>query len=189
VTDEEDSPRLDPPYVVKPPFGSWGRGVHRCESRAELRACLRHLSHRPWFGRHGALVQELIAPRGFDLRLIVSRGAVVGAVERLAAPGEWRTNIALGGTRRRVTPSLEACDLAVEAAATVCGDLVGVDLLPHEDGWRVIEINGAVDFTDDYALDGRDVFARAVQPFARDGTLSAVSAEDGVTLPAVAASA
>jgi hypothetical protein len=30
----------------------------------------------------------------------------------------------------------------------------------------VIEINGAVDFTGDYALDGGDVFGRAVEPFA-----------------------
>ena len=55
--------------------------------------------------------------------------------------------------------------MAVRAAAAVGGDLVGVDLLPDEGGWRVIEINGAVDFTDDYALDGRDVFGLAVAAF------------------------
>jgi len=165
VADEESSPGFDPPYVVKPRFGSWGRDVCRCESRAELRACLWHLRHRRWFSRHGALVQELIPPRGFDLRLIVSAGTVVGAVERAAAEGEWRTNIALGGSRRRTTPSSEACEVAIRAAAAVGGDLVGIDLLPDEDGWRVIEINGAVDFTDDYSLDGQDVFALAVEPF------------------------
>jgi ribosomal protein S6--L-glutamate ligase len=165
ATDAETSPAFDPPYVVKPRFGSWGRDVHRCESRPELRACLVRLSRRPWFLRHGALVQELIPPRGFDLRLIVSAGQVVGAVERVAAPGEWRTNISLGGSRRPARPSSEACLLAVDAAAAAGGELVGVDLLPDERGPRVIEINGAVDFTDEYALDGRDVFARAVEPF------------------------
>jgi RimK family alpha-L-glutamate ligase len=165
VTDEEASPHFGPPYVVKPRFGSWGRDVFWCETRAQLRACLLHLSHRRWFGRHGALVQELVPPQGFDLRLVISAGAVVGAVERVAAPGEWRTNIALGGSRRPVTPVLEACTLAVEAAAAVGGELVGVDLLPDGRGWRVIEINGAVDFTDEYALDGGDVFERAVGPF------------------------
>jgi glutathione synthase/RimK-type ligase-like ATP-grasp enzyme len=59
----------------------------------------------------------------------------------------------------------------VKAAAAVNGDLVGVDLLPAEDGWRVIEINGAVDFTDEYALDGRDVFERAVEPFVPGGVV------------------
>ena len=164
------SPIFEPPYVVKPRFGSWGRDVHRCESRAELRACLRAISGRPWFRRHGALVQELIPPRGFDLRLIVSEGEVVGAIERVAASGEWRTNIALGGHRRRATPSAEACELAGQAAAAIGGGLVGVDLLPDEDGWRVIEINGAVDFTDEYALDGGDVFAHAVKPLVEHAT-------------------
>jgi ribosomal protein S6--L-glutamate ligase len=160
-----DDLRFDPPYVVKPRFGSWGRDVHRSESRDELRACLRRLADRPWYVRHGGLVQELIPPQGFDLRLIVSAGAVVGAVERVAAPGEWRTNISLGGSRRQVEPPTEACAVALRAAAAVGGDLVGVDLLPDERGWRVIEINGAVDFTDDYALDGGNVFGRAVAAF------------------------
>jgi glutathione synthase/RimK-type ligase-like ATP-grasp enzyme len=41
----------------------------------------------------------------------------------------------------------------------VGADLVGVDLLPIEgDGWAVIELNGAVEFNDEYSLGG-DVFA------------------------------
>ena len=183
LTDLDASPGFEPPYVVKPRFGSWGRDVHRCESQAELRACLRLLRYRPWFPRHGALVQELIPPRGFDLRLIVSAGAVVGAVERVAAPGEWRTNIALGGVRRRARPSPEACAAALRAAAAVGGELVGVDLLPDARGWRVIEVNGAVDFTDDYALDGRDVFARAVEPFAPAGAVGIRTAPAAAVIP------
>jgi RimK family alpha-L-glutamate ligase len=189
VTSEESSPWFDPPYVVKPRFGSWGRDVSRYESRAELRASLRHLVRRPWFRRHGALVQELIPPQGFDLRLIVSAGTVVGAIQRVAAPGEWRTNIALGGWRQPTTPSLDACALAIESAAAVGGDLVGVDLLPDERGWRVVEVNGAVDFTDDYALDGRDVFARAVEPFAARDPIGVAVAAGDVTPPVQAVSA
>jgi RimK family alpha-L-glutamate ligase len=181
VTDADASPQFAPPYVVKPRFGSWGRDVFRCKSRAELQACLLHLGHRRWFSRQGALVQELIPPQGFDLRLIVSAGIVVGGVERVAAPGEWRTNIALGGSRRRATPALDACVLAVQAAAAVGGGLVGVDLIPDARGWRVIEINGAVDFNDEYALDDRDVFGRAVAPFAPTPARWSVSAPDEET--------
>jgi RimK family alpha-L-glutamate ligase len=162
----DEAPPFRPPYVVKPRYGSWGLDIHLCTSREELRACLGLLRERPWFRRRGALVQELIPPQGYDLRLIVAGGEVVGAIERVAAPGEWRTNIALGGTRRRTTPTPDACAIALRAAAAVAGDLVGVDLAPCESGWRVIEINGAVDFTDDYALDERDVFTRATEPFA-----------------------
>jgi ribosomal protein S6--L-glutamate ligase len=190
VTRADAAPDFEPPYVVKPRFGSWGRDVHRCESRADLRKCIWALSRRPWFRRHGALVQELIPPRGFDLRLIVSAGAIIGAIERVAAPGEWRTNIALGGSRLPANPSEEACSLALQAAAAIGGELVGVDLLPDGDGWRVIEINGAVDFTDEYALDGRDVFASAVEPFVQSAAIETLApTEPAAVAPVEALSA
>jgi glutathione synthase/RimK-type ligase-like ATP-grasp enzyme len=104
-------------------------------------------------------VQRLVQPLGFDLRLVVARGCVVGAIERIPAAGEWRTNIALGGSRRPVVPPPEACSLAIAAADAVGGDLVGVDLLPLPDGgYVVLEVNGAVDFTAEYSLAGRDIF-------------------------------
>jgi RimK family alpha-L-glutamate ligase len=172
----EPLPDFGPPYVVKPRFGSWGRDVIRCESRRALTRTLRGLEERPWFRRHGALVQELVPPQGFDLRLVVSGGVVIGAVERVAAPGEWRTNIALGGHRRPAHPSAETYAIAMRAATAVGGNLVGVDLLPSADGWRVIEINGAVEFTDEYSLGGADVFGLAVEPFAGVHAVAAVAA-------------
>jgi RimK family alpha-L-glutamate ligase len=157
-------PVLDLPVVVKPRFGSWGHDVFLCETRRSLERCLRRLSRRTWFRRQGALVQELVPPRGYDLRLIVARGEVVGAIERVAAEGEWRTNIALGGTRRpvdEVPPEAQAMSLA--AARAIGADLVGVDLLPYQDGYVVLELNGAVDFTPEYSLPGRNVFDRVAE--------------------------
>lgn len=159
-----DRASLDPPIVVKPRFGSWGRDVHLCRTRAQLSRRLRSLHNRRWFHRHGALLQEFVPPAGRDLRLIVAGHHVVGAAERIAAPGEWRTNVARGARRQPVTPPLEACDLAVRAAAAVGGDLVGVDLLPRPDGrYVVLEVNGAVDFTDEYSFGGRNVFAEGAR--------------------------
>ena len=154
---------LEPPLVVKPRFGSWGTDVYLCHDRAEARECLDELSNRRWFRKHGVLVQELVPPLGHDLRVVVAAGQVVGAVERVAAPGEWRTNVALGGTRRPVSPPQAARELALGAAAAAEVDLVGIDLLPTRDGhWIVLELNGAVEFNDEYSLD-RDVFAAAAE--------------------------
>ena len=152
-------PSIEAPVVVKPRFGSWGRDVALCRDRDELVDWVSRLSDRGWFRRQGVLVQELIRPRGYDLRVLVAAGEAVGAIERIAAPGEWRTNVALGATRKSVVPPPEACAVAVAAAAAVHADLVGVDLLPAPGGgWVVLELNGAVDFTAEYSWPAADVF-------------------------------
>ncbi len=159
---------LEPPYVVKPRFGSWGRDVLLCRDRVELRRCLEEVATRGWFHAHGALVQELVAPQGHDLRVVVAGGTVVGAVRRVAPPGEWRTNVALGATRERAVPPPSAREVALAAAGAIDAGLVGVDLLPTPDGGYVaIEVNGAVEFTDEYSLDG-DVFERTLRALLPD---------------------
>jgi RimK family alpha-L-glutamate ligase len=159
-------PELEPPIVIKPRFGSWGRDVVRCDTVEELEEALTALQDLPWYAATGAVAQKLVAPRGYDLRLVVARGRVIGAIRRVAAAGEWRTNVALGARREPVTPPPEACEVALAGAAATGGDLVGVDLLPADVGtWVVLEVNGAVDFTSVYSLDG-DVFAAATAAFA-----------------------
>jgi ribosomal protein S6--L-glutamate ligase len=153
---------LELPVVVKPPYGSWGHEVTLCRTEAELAYHLEELDRRPWFHATGAVVQELVPPLGHDLRLVVAGRRVVGAIERVALPGEWRTNVALGGARRPVTPPPRACELGIAAAAALGIDLVGVDLLPTGAGeYTIVELNGAADFTSEYNLE-EDVFAAAV---------------------------
>lgn len=160
-------PELVGPVVVKPRFGSWGRDVVCCLDQKALRRHVRELEGRPWFRTHGALVQELVPPLGHDLRIVVAAGTVVGAISRVSAPGEWRTNVALGASRVPVEPPGLACDLALRAAAAAGAELLGVDLLPDgEGGYTVIELNGAVEFTAEYAVD-RDPFAAAASELSR----------------------
>jgi RimK family alpha-L-glutamate ligase len=162
--DGDVDPRLGYPVVVKPRFGSWGRDVHLCTSSGALERCLHALARREWFQRQGALVQELIHPQGRDLRLIVAAGRITGAIERVAAAGEWRTNVSLGGRRRTVDPPAVTRLLALEAANALETDLVGVDLLPDgTGGWTILELNGAVEFNQAYALSGEDVHEEAIR--------------------------
>lgn len=155
------------PLVVKPRFGSWAAEVALCHTPADLRRRLDSLAGTPWFRTHGALVQELVPPLGYDVRLIVAGGVVVGAIERVARPGEWRTNVSLGATRVRCSPPAGARELALAAAGAVGGHLVGVDLLPLKNGgYTVLEVNGAADFGPAYSPRG-DVFDRVAHELDR----------------------
>ena len=158
-------PSFAPPYVVKPRFGSWGQEVHLCRDEGELRTLLERLGEEPWFRRQGALVQALVEPTGRDLRVVVAAGRVIGAIERHARPGEWRTNVSLGALRRPVDAPLAARALALRAVAALGIDLAGVDIAGDEGGrMRVLEVNGAVDFTPEY---GPDAFANAAAALLR----------------------
>lgn len=166
---------LPPPLVLKPRLGSWGRDVFRCRDRAELERALDAVRSRPWFLRHGALVQELLPSPGYDIRLVVAGGEVIASSERVAAPREWRTNVSLGGSLRPAEPNAAARSLATRAAAALGGDLVGVDLMPVDGGYVVLELNGAVDFDERYSLDGRDVYLEAARALGLAQAASAFS--------------
>jgi RimK family alpha-L-glutamate ligase len=161
------SPAPELPLVLKPRFGSWGRDVVLCRTQEDLDRELTRFALRSWFREYGALAQELVRPLGWDLRVVVAGGHVVGAARRVAAEGEWRTNVSLGGTSEPVSPTPLDCGLAIAAAAAVRGDLVGVDLLPTQSGYVVSEINGAVDFRPWYALDVENVYFDAVYELIR----------------------
>jgi [lysine-biosynthesis-protein LysW]--L-2-aminoadipate ligase len=168
------------PLVLKPRFGSWGRDVERCSTAEELDAALVRLQQKRWFREHGALAQELVDPRGWDLRLVVAGGQVVGAACRIARGDEWRTNAALGGQVEPVDPPPIARALALAAARATHGDLVGVDLLPTPNGgFLVLELNGAVDFRPLYAP-SRDVYADVVAALLADGVRQAEPAAASV---------
>jgi RimK family alpha-L-glutamate ligase len=157
------------PVVLKPRFGSWGRDVEQCTTAEELDAALVRAQRKPWFLEHGALAQELVEPRGWDMRLVVAGGRVVGAACRIARSGEWRTNAALGAQVEPVEPPPIARALALAAARATRADLVGVDLLPTPNGgFLVLELNGAVDFRPVYAPN-RNVFSDAVAALLEDG--------------------
>ena len=179
VRDAHSSLPFGPPYVVKPRFGSWGRDVVIAGTGAELESRLRDFRRRGWFRRQGALVQELVRPTGVDLRVVVAGGEVIGAIERLAPPGEWRTNVSLGARRLPACPTNEARELAIRAVDAVGLDLAGVDLVERADrSLVVLEVNGAVDFTTEYGLNGDDPFSLAV------ARLAGAPAHEALALPA-----
>ena len=177
VTDPAELPGLEPPLVLKPRFGSWGRDVLLCRTRDELAAAAAALPEREWFRATGVLAQEVVPLVTRDLRVLVADGSAAGASARVAAPGEWRTNTSLGGRLEPTDPSDEALRLAVAAVAAIGIDLAGVDLLPTPDGgWIVLEANGAADFDERYSLPGCDVYDDVATALQLDGATAGATA-------------
>jgi tetrahydromethanopterin:alpha-L-glutamate ligase len=128
--------------VLKPLAGSLGEGVERLPRGpvGEARAAQR-------VREEGALyVQRWVPNSGRDVRVLVVGGRAAGAVERVAAPGEFRTNIARGA-RPRAAELAPATARAAERSTWALGlDYGGVDLFETPAGPQVIEVNGTPAF-------------------------------------------
>ncbi|MFO7571260.1 MAG: DUF1918 domain-containing protein [Gaiellaceae bacterium] len=149
---------IDVPCVLKPRFGSWGQDVLLCRSRDEVVRSLALLAGRPWFRKHGAIAQELVERIDADVRVVIAGDRAVAAARRTAAPGEWRTNVTLGGKVVEAELPAGTEKLALQAARAIGIDFAGVDFLPVERGWTILELNGAVDYDRRYALPGIDPY-------------------------------
>jgi RimK family alpha-L-glutamate ligase len=125
--------------VIKPIFGSLGHGMVRVSEPDTALRVVRALDHI----RSVFYVQRAIDHGGCDVRLFVVGGRVIGAIERRAPVGEWRTNVAIGGSATAVDVSSDMEQIAIRAAAAVGADYAGVDVLPGRDGENfVLEVNG-----------------------------------------------
>jgi ribosomal protein S6--L-glutamate ligase len=122
--------------VLKPLFGSEGRGLTRITDEALAERAFRLLEQL------GSVIylQEFVPHFGYDVRVFTLGQRAFGM--RRVNPNDWRTNVSRGAT-------VEACELtppmlhlAFTAAAAVGAPMAGVDLLPARDGsWYVIEVN------------------------------------------------
>jgi RimK family alpha-L-glutamate ligase len=123
--------------VVKPLFGSEGRGIVRVtDSDLAYRTCRALEMTRSVF-----YLQEFVAHGGRDIRAFVVAGRLVAAMTRRAAG--WKTNVSQGARTEPVVLSSPLERLALQAASVLEADYAGVDLLQAEDGRPlVIEVNG-----------------------------------------------
>ena len=125
--------------IVKPLFGSMGLGMVRVSDEDTAWRVFRAIEAV----RGVFYIQRVVEHGGRDLRAFVVGDRVIGAIERRAGDGGWRTNISRGGEARTVELSPEWSALALRAARAVGAEYAGVDLLPARDGTvYVLEVNG-----------------------------------------------
>src|SRR5262245_13738649 len=125
--------------VIKPIFGSMGHGIVRVMDPDVAFRVLQSLDRI----RAVFYIQRAVDSAGRDVRVFVVGGRVIGAIERRASGGDWRTNVSRGGSARAFDVPDAWATLARRAAAAIGADYAGVDLLPSRDGGVfVLEVNG-----------------------------------------------
>jgi RimK family alpha-L-glutamate ligase len=119
-------PPPQPVVVTKPALGTQGRDVVRLRA-SEVAAHVRAYDQDA-----GPTIVQPFVDGDYDLRSFVVDSACIAVGARHHAAGEWRCNVALGGTVTAVQDPVlraRAADLAVAAVDALGLDYAAVDLL------------------------------------------------------------
>ena len=145
--------------VVKPIFGSEGRGMVRLTDPEVAWRTFHAIEQTD-----GVLyLQEFIHHPGWDLRVFVLGDRVLDAMKRFGH-GDWRTNVAQGGTTEPCELAPAQKKLALDAARATGALIAGIDLMCDESGrWVVIEVNAVPGWKALAATCGIDVAAEIIR--------------------------
>ncbi len=128
------------PLIVKLLEGTQGKGVVLAETKKAAESVINAFKSL----NANILVQEFIKEaNGKDLRLFVVDGKVVAAIQREAAPGEFRANIHMGGTASIVKPTADERRIAIKAAKAMDLRVAGVDIIRSAKGPLLLEVNSS----------------------------------------------
>jgi [lysine-biosynthesis-protein LysW]---L-2-aminoadipate ligase len=143
----ETAEKVGYPVVIKPFTGSWGRMVDIAKEPQTLGTIVEYRESMQSPVEHMYYIQEFVKRPPRDIRLIVAGDEVIASVYRNAPKGEWRTNVARGGTTTAFKLNKEIEDVTLRAAKAVGGGILGVDAMETKDhGYTIHEVNNTVEF-------------------------------------------
>ena len=160
------------PLVVKLLEGTQGMGVVLAETTKAAESVIgafRQLDAN-------ILVQEFIKEAGgSDIRAFVVGNQVVAAMERTAAPGDFRSNVHRGGSARRIRLTPEERATAKRAAKILGLTIAGVDLMRSNHGTVVLEVNSSPGLEGIEAATGVDVAGKVIDYIANHAEVKAAN--------------
>ncbi len=126
---------LDRPLVMKPLFGSQGKGIGKISSQAEL--------PKGETVDHIYYMQDYVPPREAlfeDWRVLATRHRIIAAMTRRGTT--WVTNIHQGGKAKGLVPDAEMTAVSMAAMRAIDADYAGIDLIRTANGQlQVLEVN------------------------------------------------
>lgn len=142
------------PLVIKLLEGTQGLGVVLAETKKAAESVI-----QAFMGlKANILVQEYIKEAGgSDIRCLVIGGKVAAAMERKAAPGEFRSNLHRGGQANLIRITPEERSTAIRAAKTMGLNVCGVDILRSNHGPVIMEVNSSPGLRGIEEASGKDI--------------------------------
>ncbi len=129
-----------PPYIIKLAKGTHGVGVLKAASKGDAARLLDTFQQLKGM----VMIQEYIAESsGKDIRIIVVGNEIVASMERSSSGGDFRSNLHLGGTSRKIDITEEEAATAIQSAQLMGLEVAGVDLLRSNRGPLVLEVNAS----------------------------------------------
>ena len=148
------------PLIVKLLEGTQGRGVVLAETTKAAESVINAMKSL----RANLLVQEFIQEAaGKDLRCFMIDGKVAAAIQREAAPGEFRANLHCGGNACLIDITQEEETLAIKAAKAMNLSVAGVDIIRSDRGPLLLEVNSSPGLQGVEDATGQDVAAIMIQ--------------------------
>ena len=129
--------KLKLPVILKLLSGFGGEGVMFIESKEAAESTIDTMRVL----QQHMLLEEYIPNPGEDVRGIVAGNEVIASYKRIAAKGEKKANIHLGGSAVTYKLDSEQQEVVLRAAEAIKAKICAIDMLVGKDGPLVIEAN------------------------------------------------
>ncbi len=148
------------PVVVKPLIGSWGRLLAKVENRDTLEAILEHKEAMQQVYHSVFYIQEYVSKPGRDIRVIVAGKKPVTAMYRQSE--HWITNTARGAKPKPCLLNSDIIEIVDKTVKAFGVEIAGIDLVETTEGYKVLEVNSAVEFHGIQTVSSVDIAGRIV---------------------------
>ena len=125
--------------VIKPLTGSLGLGSIKVDDPDLAYRIMRTLlsQNQPIY------LQRYVEKPGRDIRVFTVGLKVIAAAYRIAPPGQWKTNVALGARTEPAKVNEELEDISIRVVKALGLEYAGIDIAESPRGYVVFEANAA----------------------------------------------
>lgn len=151
------------PAILKPIIGSWGRLIAPLKDTQSAKAILESREQMSNALQKIYYIQEMVTRPSRDIRTVVIDDQIIAAIYRYAPRGDWRTNIALGGSAAPCPITDELEEVVLRAAKIIGGGVLGIDAMESQEGIMIHEANSTVEFKGAASATGIDIAGKILE--------------------------